>query len=261
MTGMPENRPDRLKKLQTAFAAHIRDPENQAAPAGIEDRRMKIYRDLFFNNISSLLASNFPVLHSIYDDAGWRKLVRDFYSEHRCQTPLFPEVSREFLHYLQDVRKTCTDDPGFLLELAHYEWVELALSLDERNPFALATEGNGGLLNKSPVLSPLAWPLSYRYPVHLIGPDFQPATPPDEPTHLLVYRNREDRVKFMKLNSVSRILLEMMQEDREATGLQLLGKVADAIGHPNPERVIASGATLLNEWKDKGVLLGDKTDV
>jgi hypothetical protein len=162
---------------------------------------------------------------------------------------------------LQDVRKTRKDDPGFLLELAHYEWVELALSLDERNPFALATEGNGGLLNKSPVLSPLAWPLSYRYPVHLIGPDFQPATPPDEPTHLLVYRNREDRVKFMKLNSVSRILLEMMQEDREATGLQLLGKVADAIGHPNPERVIANGATLLNEWKDKGVLLGDKNDV
>ncbi|MCJ7814965.1 MAG: DNA-binding domain-containing protein, partial [Xanthomonadales bacterium] len=64
MTGMPENRPDRLKKLQTAFAAHIRDPENQAAPAGIEDRRMKIYRDLFFNNIRSLLSSNFPVLHS-----------------------------------------------------------------------------------------------------------------------------------------------------------------------------------------------------
>ncbi|MCJ7814898.1 MAG: hypothetical protein MUP31_02490, partial [Xanthomonadales bacterium] len=84
---------------------------------------------------------------------------------------------------------------------------------------------------------------------------------PDEPTHLLVYRNREDRVKFMKLNSVSRILLEMMQENRDATGLQLLGKVAAAIEHPNPERVIANGATLLNEWKDKGVLLGDRNDV
>ena len=51
-----------LARLQTEFTAHIRDPDRQAVPDGIEDRRMKIYRELFFNNISSLLASNFPAL-------------------------------------------------------------------------------------------------------------------------------------------------------------------------------------------------------
>jgi hypothetical protein len=256
MTASAEDRPDRLKDLQMAFAAHIRNPDKQAAPAGIEARRMKVYRDLFFNNISSLLSSNFPVLRSIHDDAGWRKLVRDFYSEHRCQTPLFPEVSREFLRYLQDGRKKRAGDPGFLLELAHYEWVELALSLDERNPSELTADRNGDLLNGTPVLSPLAWPLSYLYPVHLIGPGYQPATPPSEPTHILVYRNFDDRVRFMKLNSVSRILLEMMQDDRNATGLELLRKVATAIGQKNPEKVIVNGANLLNEWKLKNVVLG-----
>jgi hypothetical protein len=256
MTAAPEDRAGRLKELQMAFAAHIRDPDNQAAPDGIEARRMKIYRDLFFNNISSLLSGNFPVLRSIHDDAGWRNLVRDFYSEHRCQTPLFPEVSREFLRYLQDGRKKRTDDPGFLLELAHYEWVELALSLDERNPCEFAADRNGDLLSGTPVLSPLAWPLSYLYPVHLIGPGYQPAKPPIEPTHLLVYRNFDDQVKFMKLNSVSRILLEIMQKDRKSTGLQLLRKVATAIGQENPEKVIVNGANLLDEWKQKNVVLG-----
>lgn len=256
MTSTAEDKPDQLEKLQTAFAAHIRNPENHAAPAGIEDRRMKIYRELFFNNISSLLSSNFPVLNSIYDAESWRNLVRDFYSEHHCQTPLFTEVSKEFLRYLQDERKTRTDDPGFLLELAHYEWVELALSLDERNPSAIATDQNGDLLNGTPVLSPLAWPLSYRYPVHRIRPDYQPATPPEEPTHLLVYRNREDRVKFMKLNGVSRLLLELMQSDHSATGLEMLIQIADTIGHPDPERVIATGTDLLNELKQKDVVLG-----
>jgi len=258
MTATPEDRSDRLKELQMAFAAHIRDPEHRAAPEGVEARRMEIYRDLFFNNISSLLSSNFPVLRSIHDDAGWRRLVRDFYSEHRSQTPLFPEVSREFLRYLQDGRNKRTDDPEFLLELAHYEWVELALSLDERDPSEIAADRNGDLLSGTPMLSPLAWPLSYLYPVHLIGPGYQPVTPPGEPTHLLVYRNFDDRVKFMKLNNVSRILLHMMQDDRKATGLQLLRKVAKAIGQENPENVIANGARLLKEWKQKNVVLGTR---
>ncbi|HKX55116.1 MAG TPA: putative DNA-binding domain-containing protein, partial [Xanthomonadales bacterium] len=34
-----------------AFAAHIRNPAVAPAPADVEDRRMQIYRDLFFNNI------------------------------------------------------------------------------------------------------------------------------------------------------------------------------------------------------------------
>ena len=40
---------------QYAFAAHIRDPDNTIEPEGIEDRRMAIYRTLFFNNLYNLL--------------------------------------------------------------------------------------------------------------------------------------------------------------------------------------------------------------
>ena len=157
-TESKENRPERLKDLQTAFAAHIRDPERVAAPADIENRRMQIYRELFFNNIQSLLSSNFPVLRALHTDNDWRQLVRDFYSEHRCQTPLFPEIAKEFLRYLQDERCEQENDPGFLLELAHYEWVELALSLDERDPASQAADPEGDLLQGVPVLSPLASP-------------------------------------------------------------------------------------------------------
>jgi hypothetical protein len=253
-----ENRPERLNRLQMEFAAHIRDPENHAAPGGIEDRRMNIYRELFFNNIQSLLASNFPVLRSLYDDQGWRQLIRDFYSQHRCQTPLFTEVAKEFLRYLQDGREKLPDDPGFLLELAHYEWVEMALSLDERDPADLMVDPEGDLLEGIPVLSPLAWPLSYRYPVHLIKPGYQPDGPPDIPTHILVYRNHHDEVKFMKLNDVSRHLLELLKEHPGATGLELLKQVAATIGHPKPERAIAAGADLLTDLKNKDVLLGTR---
>ena len=39
---------------QYEFAAHLRDPENVPAPDGIEDRRMGIYRELFYNNLNIL---------------------------------------------------------------------------------------------------------------------------------------------------------------------------------------------------------------
>ena len=61
--------------LQYAFAAHIRDPERHPAPTDIEDRRMQIYRDLFFNNVNRFLSSSFPVIRKLYDDDDWRKVT------------------------------------------------------------------------------------------------------------------------------------------------------------------------------------------
>lgn len=253
-----ENRPENLRTLQIAFAAHIRDPENHAAPADVEDRRMDLYRQLFFNNIKRILASNFPVLRKLYDDEAWRQLARDFYTEHRCQTPLFPELPKEFLRYLQEQRKDRPGDPAFLLELAHYEWVELALSMDEKELEDTEANSTGDLLEEVPVLSPLAWPLSYRYPVHRIRPGFEPEAPPDEATHILVYRDRNYQVKFMHLNDVSRLLLNLLQENRGLTGLELLREIASRINHPDPSVVIDNGKKLLQDLRSKDILLGTR---
>jgi len=253
-----ENKPENLRSLQTRFAAHIRDPENHAAPADVEDRRMEIYRQLFFNNINKFLASNFPVLRQLYDDEAWRQLARDFYTEHRCHTPLFPELPKEFLRYLQDQRKDRPGDPAFLLELAHYEWVELALSMDENELEDTVANSTGDLMEEVPVLSPLAWPLSYRFPVHQIRPGFEPEAPPEQATHILVYRDRNDKVKFMQLNDVSRLLLNLLQENRGLTGLELLSEIASSINHPDSSVVIDSGEKLLQDLRSKDVILGTR---
>ena len=265
MTPANDNKPDptapsELEAIQTAFAAHIRNPATNAAPSGIEDRRMKIYRELFFNNIQSLLAGNFPVLRKLYDEDAWRSLIRDFYDRHRSKTPLFPEVAREFLRYLQDEREPRAEDPPFLLELAHYEWVELALELDERDLDDVRADADGDLLSGKPLLSPLAWPLTYRYPVHRISPDYRPNEAPVDATHILVYRNASDDVKFMQLNNVSQLLLELLQQEPALTGLELLQEVAVRIRHPDPEKVVASGADLLAGLKEKDILLGTRRD-
>ena len=126
---MPDAAKPPFMQRQYEFAAHIRDPDNQPAPDDIEDRRMGIYRELFYNNVEGFLSSSFPVLRKLMDDASWHAMARDFYARHRCHSPLFLEIPREFLNYLQHERIDQADDLPFLWELAHYEWVELALSV------------------------------------------------------------------------------------------------------------------------------------
>ena len=101
MSAPPETMPvpGRTHALQYAFTAHIRDPERQPAPDGIEDRRMAIYRDLVYSNMESFVSSNFPVIRSLYNDANWSVFAHDFFREHRCHTPLFPEyLCESFSH-------------------------------------------------------------------------------------------------------------------------------------------------------------------
>jgi hypothetical protein len=256
---MPEQRAGKLAELQMAFAAHLRNPQQFPAPAGLEERRLQIYRDLFFNNVSKLLAGNFPVLKKIYSDAAWRQLIREFYTEHRAHTPLFPELPKEFLRYVQEQRRDRAGDPPFLLELAHYEWVELALSLDTHDPGEVNADPAGDLLQGIPVLSPLAWPLAYTFPVHRIGPEFQPQHPPAEPTRLLAWRNRSDQVKFMEINPVTWLLLEKLQgalENEQGSGLDILRAIAGEIGHADPQQVIEHGKQLLQDLFQRDVILG-----
>jgi hypothetical protein len=250
--------PESLARLQTSFAAHIRDPDTAPAPEGIEDRRMAIYRELFFNNIRSFLSSNFPVLRSLHETDEWAALCRDFYRDFRSQTPLFPEIPREFLRYLQEQRQDRAGDPPFMLELAHYEWVELALSLDESDSGAGLADPDGDLMTGVPLLSPLAWPLSYRFPVQRICTDYQPDQPPGDATHLLVWRRQDYTIKFMQLNDFSALLVRQLKENTMQTGLELLSAIASGTGHPQPDVLIEGGRSLLQELKDKEIIPGTR---
>lgn len=252
----PENLPG-FQQQQLAFTAHIRNPGNAPRPDGIPAGRMAVYTELFFNGTNDNLSTGFPVLRKITPEAEWNALVRDFLARHRCSTPLFSEIGLEFLEYLQHERKPDENDWPFLLELAHYEYVELAVSIS--NADIPEHDPNGDLLDSHPVVAPTAWNLSYQYPVHQIGPDFLPSIPGDEPTHLVVYRNRQDEVHFLEINLVTQRLLTLLKENPERNGLETLKQIADELQHAQPEAVVSAGSTLLKELHEKNVILG--TDI
>ncbi len=241
---------------QRAFAAHLRAPDQHAAPAGVEDRRMQIYRDLFYRNIEGFIARAFPVLRKLIADEPWHAMVRDFFHRHRCETPYFIRIPEEFLQYLQEERQAHADDPPFMLELAHYEWVEIALDVADVDLDGISCDVGGDLLVGCPLVSPLAWPLSYQYAVHRIGPDWQPDAQEQEPVWLIVWRNRADEIRFMESNAVTVRMLQLLGGDAAITGQTVLEQIAAEMQHPNPAVVIENGARTLMELRDKEILLG-----
>ena len=220
-----------FQSIQHRFAGHIRDPDGETVPAGLAAERMAVYVDLFYNNIEGLLAGFFPVLRKVLDDTQWHGIVRDFIRVHRCKTPYFLEIAREFLEYLDRERPVTAQGPPFLRELAHYEWVELALNIAEQEPAPPCEPGFFSDESARIRLSPLAWALQYDYPVHRIGPQRLPAQPPQVPTFLVVYRNREEAVRFLEINGLTFLLLEQLRVTGEAgiCATQLVAQVADQV--------------------------------
>ena len=250
--------PPDFRRVQRAFAAHLRDPQRHRAPDGLEERRLKIYRELFYNNVEAFLANAFPVIRRLSDDDAWHGLVRDFYARHVSQAPQFFRLAEEFLRFIENERGPHPDDPPFLGELAHYEWVELALSIAPDDPGATLADPNGDPLDAPPVVSPLAWTMAYAWPVHRIGPAHRPSEPPGTPTYLVVYRTRQDDVRFMEINAVTARMMQLIEEQPSASGRALLLQIAAELAHPQPGAIVEAGREMLADLRERDIVLGTR---
>jgi hypothetical protein len=240
-----------LQTSQLTMARYLRNPAQHPPPAGIEPRRLKIYQDLVYNNIEGFISGGFPVLRSLYDDVAWQALVGAFIDQHRCHTPYFLEISQEFLQFVMQDYCLQDSDPPFLAELAHYEWAELALDVSEE--VLPAPEAVEDILSAVVRLSPLAWSLCYRFPVHRIGPGFRPLEA-TEPTYLVVYRDRADKVGFIEQSAVTARLLELVRDNSTDTGRTLLLALAAELELPDAD-ILAHGREQLGQLEDAAVLL------
>lgn len=255
---MVENRS--FQDAQYAFAAHIRDPEHTMAPPGIEDRRMAIYRELFFNNLFNLLGTFFPVLRKIHSREQWHRMIREFMRKHRAKTPYFLQLPEEFLGFLQTEYPAADDDYPFLTELAHYEYAELALgvSVDENETSNVDPEGD--LLAEIPVKSVLAWAFAYKYPVHRISKEYLPNGPAEQPVYLAIFRRSNDKVRFLELNAVTAALLDAVENNEgRLSGEMLLRELAETISYPDVDALIQHGAGALEEMKQLEIIIGTQS--
>lgn len=243
-----------LVQQQTTLGLYLRDPEHNAPPTEMDPARAQVYRDLVFANLSSLLSGTFPVLVKILGNEHWRSLVRIFLRDYRARTPKFGEIAQEFVEFLASEPLALADGswPPFMVELAHYEWVEMALQQSDAEPVAA---GDAALLLDRPLqVSPLAWPLAYAWPVQRVGPDYQPDVLPAQPTLLLVRRAEDWGVRFSELSPLAWRLLLRVGEYPGLTGREQLQGLAVEAGQVGSSAFFEGGLGLLRQMHGEGVL-------
>ena len=180
-------------------------------------------------------------MRKIHSDEDWQRFIRGFMRHHQAQTPYFLQLPEEFLEYLQNEFEPLESDYPFLVELAHYEYAELALSVSEDETDMADVDPDGDLLRGVPVKSALAWAYAYHYPVHRISPDFLPT----------------ESVGFLELNAVTAALLDAIENnDQQLSGEALLRQLAVTINYPDTDALVQHGAAALREMRERDILAG-----
>ncbi len=252
-----------FQDIQKAFCAHIRNPNKFPAPADIEQRRLNIYSELLYNNVEGFVARAFPVIKQLLGTQHWHALIRNFFEQHRSQSPYFMEIAEEFLDYLHNEHThsaSAQNDPPFLLELAHYEWSELALEISQEIFPRTGFNTQADLLKGQIVFSPLAWVLHYQWPVHRISPDYIPAE--KHPVFLILYRNRQDTIGLLETSAIGARLLTLIQAYPQLTGEQIVEALAQelqALGQTIELTQLQQHASqTLMQWREQDIILGTR---
>jgi uncharacterized protein len=233
-----------FQAYQTAFTTHLRQPALHAKPAGLSDKRMRIYREIVFNHFLASIRACFPVLHEILGKRRFSTLVRQcFYSQH-FNSPLFRDIPGSFVTFLQT--QTVADLPAYTAQLAHYEWIELHLSQQLETTSAAFSSvpetSEQALLQRVVRLCEVHRLLHYDYAVHQLSKKHKTAAP--IATFLLVYRTPAFKVCFIQLNAITYQLLQQLHT-QTATAHQHLLQLAQSMPHLPVETVIQFGLQTL----------------
>ncbi len=236
--------PAAFQTYQTAFTAHLRQPVIHAKPAGVDSKRIRIYREIVFNNFVASVSTCFPVLLSILGKRRFGKLVRQCFSSQQFKSPLFQDIAGSFVAFLQSLESP--ELPDYTAQLTHYEWIELVLSrqIETKSaalPAALIAEA-GALLHCEVKLPAVHRLLQYDFAVHQLSRKRRAISP--VATYLLVYRDPDFRIRFIQLNAVTFQLLQQLQTHTKTSEAHLQG-LAQSLPHLDPESVIRFGLQTL----------------
>jgi uncharacterized protein len=245
------NEPE-FQQMQRQFLNYLRQPQAAKVPVGFAPERLAIYSELLYNKFDESLTTCFPVLHSILARDSWRTLVLDFIAGHRCLSPYYRQIPDEFVQYLHQERANPGDLP-FLSELAHFEWMELQLSIAEAEPVTITPLSDAQLLSGVPVFAPVMQLLHYHWPVQEISPAFLPEETPAALTHILGFRDSDDHVQFIALNPATAQLVMLLQKG--LSGQQALQEMKGELTDEQFIELTLSGRQILADLHHQGTII------
>jgi hypothetical protein len=91
--------------------------------------------------------------------------------------------------------------------------------------------------------------------VQRINKNYQPTTPPEQATHILGFRDAQDRVQFIELNPATARLVEILQTG-DCSVRTAIQSCAIELQHPEPSVLFTFGIAALTDLMQQGAILG-----
>lgn len=236
-----------FEKLQKDFIRRLRTPES-VATSDVGAERADIYRQLLLEKYRALVAKSFPLACNLVPPVIWSQLVVDFIRDVDVRTPYFYQLSQVFLDYVTHARQEVVEDYPFLVELMHFEWAEMALSISEAE---LPSVKVAAWQTAPLMVSPLAWLLLYCYPVHEFRKAGHALAARAAPVCLIMWRDRQDQLAWREVTARCWALVEYLQENPGLTGQQLVAGVKPYIVEGAADFSSAAGDLLQNLLADE----------
>lgn len=192
---------------QAKLAQYCRDAKVPDL-VGVRHENLPHYRRLVFNIASDIIETAYPITYSFLPEETWKKLVYDYFAEHKCQTTQVWKMPLEFYDYCVKKDLQSQLNLPFLNDLLYFEWLELEVHTMEDIAYPSFTP-KGDIFNHKIAVNPEFKLIKLTYPVHTTAPTELEGK---EGTYFLfIYREKESgNVQFMDLSMLYTYILEQV---------------------------------------------------
>ena len=240
-----------FRQFQFALARHLRDPLGAPAPVGVQAAHASACTQDMVAHLCDVLAPAFPVTHALLGDDLWEHAVRLFLKDAPSHAPWASAVQRAFVDHVCESPEM-QSLPAWLQDLAHFEWLQSAVST---TPVTWpAFNATGDTLHHAVVLNPTHVEAAYEWPVHGINTDHKPDDM--QSTYVSMLRDPQDELHVLESSVFRGQLLDLLREGQ--TGEQAFMVLAMWLSYPEPEAFVREGAQVMAQLQREGVVLGTR---
>lgn len=234
------------------------EPRDRAALLDVSPDRVLVYRKLVFNRICSAVREFIPRTVARMGRTVFRDDIAAFIAECGPSSPYLRDVPGEFVRWAAPRWLAERTRPAYLVDLARHELLDFEVRNDPRG--GEAPTGAALALEAPLRFDGSARLMEYAYAVHRLSSDpTDHAAPEATPARLLVYRDADDRVRYLELSVFAASMLHALIEQRR-TVAEALKQCCDTRGESLDDAQLATAADLLADLADRGVMLGAETE-
>ncbi len=254
--------------LERALGAGKLPPDDQRHVRSSDPARLFVYRRLIRNNLREAILLAVPRvaarLGELFDET-----FDAFCEAGASRSHYLRDVTGEFLRFAEPLWAADPRFPGYMIELARLEAVEIEIAAQPRSPKlnpsaprtesdATAAQADALALDKGVRFTEACRLMAFAHAVHRLPEDeADRSTPLAAKTHLLVYRSPEHEVRYLELSAVAHSVLRRLLDG--ATLREGLVRGCEEEKQTLDDTVLAGTAEVLADLAQRGVLLGARS--